>query len=396
MQKIASKARLSYLDTARGLAALSVIVWHFFTAFFDYQKPSFITNSPLHFFWYGEADVIFFFIHSGFILTYAYSNFKNSISVSEYVKYLIERMFRIYPLFLFVLVLSFIFKNTVYPLSSGEFTTEHLQKIWSSKKDLSTFFKEAILFIRMPDNTDIRLIPQDWTLAVELLVCPLIPILSFLCRRYKWFYWPVVFLFLKLFHVNTYAFEFSVGVFIFHIWDNIEKVWLRINRVLKWVLAVIAVVLYTCFFKFCPLFESSRFLFRPGIDRFIVVSGCALFFAVIISSSTAKKIMSHHSLVKIGRVCYSIYLIHMLLLICFADVSMRILYLAFNFSFRMNILIEFLVFLFLTITISLGTYNLIERPCNKLGKIISKRVARFIEPLESKVRNYKPIRNRYI
>ena len=62
--KPAPKTRLVYLDTARALAALSTVVWHFCTAFLNYGKPGFIRDSPFHFFWYGDADVTFFFIHT--------------------------------------------------------------------------------------------------------------------------------------------------------------------------------------------------------------------------------------------------------------------------------------------------------------------------------------------
>ena len=57
----AAKQRLYYLDSARGLAALSVITWHFIAAFYDPTQANTATGSPLHFFWYGEADVVFFF-----------------------------------------------------------------------------------------------------------------------------------------------------------------------------------------------------------------------------------------------------------------------------------------------------------------------------------------------
>jgi len=66
--------RFSYMDSVRGLAALSVAIWHFFTALVDYRQPGLISTSPLHLLWYGEAAVVFFFIYSGFILSYSYTN----------------------------------------------------------------------------------------------------------------------------------------------------------------------------------------------------------------------------------------------------------------------------------------------------------------------------------
>ena len=81
--------RLVYFDTARGLAAISVITWHFLLAVYSQDAGHFIYRTPLHFFWYGEANVIFFFIHSGFILTYSYIGTK-TFGVINYFKFLIS------------------------------------------------------------------------------------------------------------------------------------------------------------------------------------------------------------------------------------------------------------------------------------------------------------------
>jgi peptidoglycan/LPS O-acetylase OafA/YrhL len=94
---IVRRPRLLYLDSARGLAALSVMMWHFLVAFVPRDSADLLKN-PVHLLYYGEADIIFFFIHSGFILSYSYAH-KLSAAISSYLGFLIERTFRIYPLF---------------------------------------------------------------------------------------------------------------------------------------------------------------------------------------------------------------------------------------------------------------------------------------------------------
>ncbi len=218
MDPIQSPARrLFYLDTARGLAAVSVVIWHFFTAFAGYDASAVVYHSAGHLFWYGEADVIFFFVHSGFILTYSYANAESRLNFPGYARFLIERIFRIYPLFLFILAVSFILRSTVYPFSNGSYLSTHLLQFWNARKSVSELAKEAILVIRVPEDANDRFMPQDWTLTVELLFCPFIPFLSLLWRRGKWFFWPVVLIALKFLHFNTYLFEFATGVFIFSV-----------------------------------------------------------------------------------------------------------------------------------------------------------------------------------
>jgi peptidoglycan/LPS O-acetylase OafA/YrhL len=366
--------RLSYLDTARGLAAVSVVIWHYFTALSGYDQSALVNHSPFHFFWYGEADVIFFFIHSGFILTYSYANAETRVTVSKYVKYLIERGFRIYPLFLFILVVSWVLRRTIYPFSNGQWLSGHLLQYWGAKKDLAALGKEAILIVRIPDNANERLMPQDWTLTVELLVCPLVPLLALLLRKAKWLFWPLVIVMLWIFHFNTYLFEFATGVFIFFLWKDGKTVWGRVGTIVKLSAVVAAVLLYTVLFHFSPIFSLENMVFSPAIDRFMVVSGCALFFMIMISSARVQRWMSYPLLVRIGRSCYSLYLIHLLLLICFADYGMQVLHAWFAAApFWLNGLILLLVYLFVTIALSFLTYRFVEKPFNQLGKKISRR-----------------------
>ncbi len=83
--------------------------------------------------------------------------------------------------------------------------------------------------------------------------------------------------------------------------------------------------------------------------------------------------MSNPFLVKIGRSCYSLYLVHLLLLICFADPGMRLLHEWFAAPFWLYGAILLVVYLALTIGISFLTYRFVEKPFNQLGKRISRR-----------------------
>jgi peptidoglycan/LPS O-acetylase OafA/YrhL len=380
-----AKQRFYYLDSVRGLAALSVIVWHFITTFTDPERPGMATASPLHFFWYGEADVVFFFIHSGFILAYSYTGPQKPLTVTSYTRFLIERIFRIYPLFIFILFISFFLKNSIFPLTDGTFTDKHIQLFWSRHYNIWVVLKEAILFIAIPKDGSLRLVPQDWTLTVEIVVGAFIPFMAFLVRKNKWLYWIAVFTAIVLLHLSTYIFEFACGVFLFYHWPYIRQVWKRMNGFLKVGAALLSIVLYTCLFYFSSLFNLLRVLFRPGIDRFIVIAGCCLFFSIVISSSTVQKLLSLPILVKIGRICYSVYLVHMVLLICFADYFMQLLHRWFILPGIGYLLVSFIVYIALTILISLVTYSLIEKPFNKIGKSVSRKIGILLARIKTRV-----------
>ena len=75
-----SRPYLTTLTPLRGIAALLVVIFHsnlMLMTFIPWDKPHFIKASWL---W-----VDFFFVLSGFIISYVYgSNFKNSITLSDY------------------------------------------------------------------------------------------------------------------------------------------------------------------------------------------------------------------------------------------------------------------------------------------------------------------------
>ena len=316
----------------------------------------------------------FFFIHSGFILAYSYTGPQKPLTVTSYIRFLTERIFRIYPLFIFILFISFLLKNSIFPLTAGTFTDKNIQLFWSRHYDIKTVLKEAVLFIAIPKDGSLRLIPQDWTLTIEIVVGAFIPFMAFLIRKNQWLYWIAVFIAIRLMHLSTYIFEFAAGIFIFYNWHNIQNIWKRMNVFLKCTAVLLAIVLYTCLFHFSSLFNLLRVLVRPGVDRFIVIAGCCLFFSIIISSTVVQKILSLPFLVKMGRICYSIYLVHMVLLICFADYFMLVLHKWFILTGINYLLIAFTVYMIVTILISVVTYSLVEKPFNRMGKRISRKM----------------------
>jgi peptidoglycan/LPS O-acetylase OafA/YrhL len=93
------KPYIKSLVGLRGLGALWVVGCHMAISLHSVSKPvlNFISN--------GWLAVDFFFILSGFVLTYSYAkNFKDSIKINDVYSFLKNRIVRIYPLTFFVLV----------------------------------------------------------------------------------------------------------------------------------------------------------------------------------------------------------------------------------------------------------------------------------------------------
>jgi peptidoglycan/LPS O-acetylase OafA/YrhL len=367
----AEPSRLPFLDTARGLAALSVITWHCFTAITNHPESGKLYTSPFHFFLYGEADMIFFFVHSGFILSYSNAQFETEFSVISYVKFLIRRISRIYPVFLFILFLSFILKETIYPIPANNYLSTHFLKFWNYPIQIKDVLQQGLLAVRIPDNANLRLIPQDWTLTIEVLICPLIPFINFLNRKSKIFCWLLVLLMLKVFHFNTFLFEFVIGVNLYTFRHSIATLWNKSHWSAKLIVLVLGIILYTCFFSFPDIFNQEKIFYSPAIDRVMVVAGCAIFFIFILNSELIQGLFNRPLFVKIGKICYSLYLNHIFLLICFSNIFLATLRSILSGPEWLIILLYVSFFQLLTIAVSLATYRFIEKPFNSWGKKVS-------------------------
>lgn len=105
--------RLYLLDVLRGLASLSVVLWHYQQFYF--VAPNRLADGylrswePLYFllwpvYMYGAVAVELFFILSGFVFYYTYSTAIQDRSVSLY-KFFILRFSRLYPLHFATLIL---------------------------------------------------------------------------------------------------------------------------------------------------------------------------------------------------------------------------------------------------------------------------------------------------
>ncbi len=120
-QIIPEREKLKFLDGLRGLAAIYVMIgharWLLWEGYAQYQSHPAQYNTFNKFatyffslFRYGHEVVLFFFVLSGFVIHLKYArNYSQQTPVRfKYSEYLIKRIRRIYPPFIFALFLTFI------------------------------------------------------------------------------------------------------------------------------------------------------------------------------------------------------------------------------------------------------------------------------------------------
>ncbi len=128
--------RLLVLDSMRGIAALTVMVFHLTTPFqggaaLDAGVPAdnwilnVMTFTPFHLLWEGHEAVYFFFVLSGFVLALPFLGDKEVSLAGYYTK----RIFRIYPPYL-VAVLVAVFASSIFYRGPMPQLSEYFNSLW--------------------------------------------------------------------------------------------------------------------------------------------------------------------------------------------------------------------------------------------------------------------------
>ncbi len=139
--------KFEYLEIGRGIASLLVVLHH---ATLD--APFFYGSTPFdNFFFFGDVGVEFFFVLSGFIIYYIHSS--DSPTQPNIQRYILKRLIRVYPIFLFVASLLLI----AYLLLPQ----------WSPKSDIINleFLISSFLLLPSPNPP---LLSVSWTLVHEI------------------------------------------------------------------------------------------------------------------------------------------------------------------------------------------------------------------------------------
>ena len=125
----------------------------------------------------GRSAVIVFFVLSGFVL--AYSLQKHPL---PYLGYLIKRVFRIYPAFLFAILASYVLHRTIGV--QHEETSEWVKSVIIDR-DLTpgTFMTHLALWGTLQSQ---GLDAVVWSLVHEMRISLIFPFIFFAVKRYTW------------------------------------------------------------------------------------------------------------------------------------------------------------------------------------------------------------------
>ena len=165
------------LDGLRGVAAFLVMIGHSAYVYFDTGGAHGVGRTIAQTVYRsGHPSVLLFFVLSGFVLSSAYAG----SAWRDFPKYMIRRLFRLYPALIAVIGLAFIVHAWQNPVSADR-VGPWLASCWIFPNSAEFLLKPLLLV----GNTyqDTALDPVIWSLAIELRFSILLIPLLYLGRR---------------------------------------------------------------------------------------------------------------------------------------------------------------------------------------------------------------------
>lgn len=353
----------------RGLAALAVVIVHAINV--STPIPKLLDYTPLHILWGGTEAVIFFFVLSGFVLSLPYFSDKQS----TYFSYMIKRVFRIYIPYVLAMLVAFILCEMT---SKGGIAG---LGIWFNEKWTNPITYDVVLqhVMLLGDFATTDFNPVIWSLVHEMRISLIFPLIVLMVSRLNWkknisvaFALSAISFGENLVNVEQqfgyrtgfidslhFASMFIVGATLAKHKQDIAGLYGKLKRShVTWLLAS-AVLLFT-YSRGVLILPISGDALQVIIDWGTLVA-VAIVMMIALSSKTAVKLLNHKYLLFNGKVSYSLYLWHAIVLFTMFNVLYGAL------PIWMIYIISLLVIAITTV----AAYYFIEKPAMKLGKLLS-------------------------
>lgn len=369
--------RIDELDSLRGLAAFCVFINHamimlpMFPDTLIGSSPLYVrilTNTPLHFFWAGVPAVYLFFLLSGFVLSIPF--FSTSV---QYVPFVTKRFFRLYIPYLSAVFLAVILDVC---LSSGgiKSLSGWFNEMWSSPITVKLLLGHVLMI----DNFNVNAFDSPiWSLVQEMRISLVFPLLAYFVVRFGLKINLLISVVLsvapfeidKLLHntqVNAYSFTlmyasmFVVGALMAKYRKNIIQKYSTIPTLSKYVVMLLGITLFT-YKWFLP---NVSILHNPELSNWCIVLGAASFIVICLSSATASRVLRFYPIWLLGKISYSFYLLHALVLYSFT-------YLLYT---KVPLWVIWLLTLAVSYLLSVLSYYYIEQPSIGWGKQVASKV----------------------
>ena len=374
---VSSGGRFAALDSLRGVAALMVLAFHCWKIGLFEQPAGWVLHlwywTPLNWLITGRPWVILFFVLSGFVLSIA---LERAGASQGYAGFVLRRMCRIYLPFSASILFSALAWALVHPAPIGGLSSWFNDLAWT-EPPTARLIALHLLMTGVKGHDSLN--PVMWSLVYELRISIIFPFLWILVRR-----WPRLSLLAAVVaHVGAslvvgcggnpqcapfrgddlaesfaltgyFAVFFVVGMFVAH---HREVIIGTLRRIPGWWRAVLSLgAIYSVILPHAPYFS----VLLPADITFGL--GSALMIALALGSPAWSRTLQSRPLLWLGRVSYSLYLTHNVVLLAVVHLLYPLLDGA---ALVAAVVLASLI-------VAEASYRLVEAPSIRLGRYLSR------------------------
>lgn len=376
--------KINYLDGLRGIAAINVMIMHFFillvpAIIYSDRMPShfggleqLFSSTPLGLIGAGNFSVCIFFVLSGYVLTYKYFRTKDKkIIISGAVR----RYIRLFVPVFAAIILAFLLASTGvfhYYIETVMISgNNNYANYWTFTPDIVDAVKQAIWgsFFAGEDTYN----PVLWTMTIEFYGSMLVFAMALLfgVQRTRWtFYLAAAVLFF-----NSYYFAFVIGMVLADTFNSKTSMFKTDNKIILSILLIsglflgsypVGTVTNDSLYGFLNngLFQTPKLTYH--------ILGASMIMYVLLNSRWLQNIFSSSVPVFLGKISYSLYLIHFLVISSFT--CALFLFLHSVFSYGTAVFISCFLSVLLIIPLSYLFYKYVDMVGVRISKIFYNRM----------------------
>ena len=371
-QRVAPQ-HLDELDSIRGLAALAVLLDHTLLVF-HWPRPLPWVNWPvINMLFDGLGAVTMFFVLSGFVLSRPFvREAARTLTVAGAGGFYVRRVTRVWLPWLCVFGVSLLVKVLLFtPQATIPPQTEWLAGFWRMETTLHDVLLQCLYSLH---DARRQMLPQDWSLGVEMKASALMPLMILAALRSSWLLalWGTAML-VVLPHGHYYA-PFFVGVLLAR---HFTPVMARFHALPTWARAVVVcagIALY-----------QSRLLFAGQLDGrldlekgvWIATSiGAALLMVASMGCAVLSRFLHRPAVRLLGRVSFSLYLVQFIVIVWLVPLLVATLNHAGVIDSDAVFVFTFGISVPSTLLLAWCSHRWIERPSIELGRRLSALIVR--------------------
>lgn len=365
--------RIAQLDSLRGLAALTVVLYHLLLmrTVFDTTTPHNVVErllmaTPLRIIWDGHEAVILFFVLSGFVLSLPFYN--GPVSYSAFV---VKRICRIYIPYLAAISMALIVRASLtFGTVSG--LSGYFNRQWTTPLTWGNVIDHLIM-IGPQFNTDTLDSPM-WSLIHEMRISLVFPLIIWAVRKLDWKINIALGLLLSaagvglhgVFHATyqpvyktlPYILMFLVGAILAKHRHAIAQRLEKLNAAGKITLLSVGLLCYGT--GNWLLLKHSMVL--KALQDMETLLGAACVIVLALSWQAFSSFLLLRPIQFLGKISYSLYLFHIIVLFS----------LTYTLYGQVPLGVLWIMILSGSVLFSTATYYVIELPAIRLGRILTE------------------------